>query len=131
MILGIKSARVLASSVLAIAMAIGGATTLSADQNVGNVTLSPGGTFCLAPELTSSFTTFNASGFAFDFNLQPVAVKWSVWHGPSPYNITTRLFRVTDSQFGYSAPVTGDWEQACINNTSAVTVVFFMRHVLQ
>jgi len=119
--------RVLASAIVAVSMAAFGGATALADQSVNNVTLSPGGIFCLATELAT--TTFAASGYAFDINFTPVPVKWSVWHGASINQATIKLFSTTGGSFTYGSNGPGDYTQACISNTSSITVLFFLQQV--
>ena len=116
-----------ASAIIAVSMAAFGGATVLADQSVNNVTISPGGTFCLATELAP--TTFAASGYAFDINFVSVPVKWSVWHGAYPNQANIKLFSTTNGSFTYGANGPGDYTQACIHNTSSITVIFFLQQV--
>ena len=126
--LNTKAARnLLASAIVAVSMAAFGSATALADQSVNNVTISPGGTFCLATEFAQ--TTFAAAGYAFDVNFLPVTVKWSVWHGTYPNQADIKLFSTTNSSFTYNANGPGDYTQACIKNTSSITVLFFLQQV--
>lgn len=112
----------LVSLVAALSMGALGSSAAFADQSVYDQPLSPGDSFCLDAELTNYF--IRASGSAKDANGSPAPVRWSVWHGPTEFDINHRLFKKVNSSFWFKANVPGDFVQACVNNNSPITVFF-------
>ena len=91
-------------------------------------TLNAGGIFCFTPEgVLNSGQTFTIIGSAFDLSGNQVSVKWSIWHGPSPTNITTQLVHFQATSVNDTENGTQDYMQACINNNSSVTVSFSLQ----
>jgi hypothetical protein len=110
----------LASTLLVAALA--SSTAFAGDQGTSG-TLNANSVYCLNPEVANYFAAF---GYARDLYQNPVAVRWTVWHGPSPSQTNTQLVRFVDSSFSYNANGPGDYTQACIRNTSGVTVSFYI-----
>lgn len=105
-------------------MMISSSSALWANESVSG-TLNAGGIFCFTPEgVLLSGQHFTIVGSAFDISGNQVSVKWSIWHGPSPTNITTQLVHFQQSSVNDTETGTQDYMQACINNNSSVTVSF-------
>jgi len=82
--------------------------------------LSAGTIVCLNAELVPS--SFTIQGNATDLSGNPIAVKWSIWHGPSPLQINAWLLKQMSPSIWQVAGTTGDYMQACVNNNSGVDV---------
>ncbi len=100
-------------------------------------TLNPGGIYCLPAENLLNFSSLNVfAGAADQASGNPATVKWLVFAGPASNNPgVDRLFKQDAQSISTSVPKDTNpsnvWTQACINNNSGATVVFFLQQTPQ